>query len=180
MALITMLVELALAAVSRGAQQMTAEYAEGLNEQFTHISGGHGLTAALLPSMFNALAQIPPDAGGLCSFSTLNTWKQDHVDDNTVQDLYAADVIFLGGMLAVLRGIRRLTAWAGGSITNQIMRVSNASTRTATLPTASDVLGGADMLARLPTMGCVLGSTWHYDVPVGAWAVLPRGGGIPL
>jgi hypothetical protein len=77
MALITMLVLLALAAMSRGAQQMTAEYSEGLNEQFTHISGGHGLPAALLPSMFNAL-HTPINEGGWASFSTLNTWK--HVE----------------------------------------------------------------------------------------------------
>jgi hypothetical protein len=166
MSLITMLAVLLLAAVGIGARQITWEYVEGLDQHFTHFTGGHGLTNALLPDMFCALVDILPGAGGLGSFSTLNTWKQDHVHSSTVQALYAGNHFLWADMLTVLAGIMSLTAHVGGRITNQIMRVSNPRTRTADVPTASTVLGGADTLASLDTL--VLGralTRWSLGEP---------------
>jgi hypothetical protein len=176
MSLITMLAVLLLAAVGIGARQITWEYVEGLDQHFTHFTGGHGLTNALLPDMFCALVGILPGAdGGLGSFSTLNTWKQDHVHSPPVQALYAGNPLLWDDMLTVLAGIMSLTAHVGGRITNQIMRVSNPRTRTDAAVTACTVLGGVDTLASLADMGVVLGSTFHYDVPVGAWGGGERG-----
>jgi hypothetical protein len=158
---------LALAAVGIGARQMTSEYVPGLDQHFTHFTGGHGLTNALLPDMFCALVDILPGAdGGLGAFSSLNTWKQDHVHSPPVQHIYADNTALWADMLTVLAGIMSLTAWVGGRITNQIMRVSNPRTRTADVPTASTVLGGADTLASLDTL--VLGralTRWSLGEP---------------
>jgi hypothetical protein len=104
-----------LAAMSRGAQQMTAAYSEGLNQQFMLLSGGYGLDTAQLPAMFTAL-QIDIAKGCLGAFETVSSWKQNNCDLHIVQALYAANTVFWGGMLAVLGGIRRLAGWAGGYV----------------------------------------------------------------